>query len=119
MARPPHERPQPRRLHGACPILAICVTATDETGSAAAGSARPCARVRPPYLTAADSREVRGDDNLIRPRLGQRDAGDSDLTRGCELDSGGGRRHHLLIMAPGEQAKRHVARALLLTEVAR
>jgi hypothetical protein len=46
------------------------------------------------------------------PRLGQRDGGDSDLTRACELDSGGGRRHHLLIMAAGEQAKRHVARVL-------
>jgi len=51
---------------------------------------------------------VRGDNNLI----GQRDGGDSDLTRACELDSGGGRRHHLLIMAAGEQAKRHVARVL-------
>lgn len=40
------------------------------------------------------------------------DGGDSDLTRACELDSGGGRRHHLLIMAAGEQAKRHVARVL-------
>src|SRR4029079_4656301 len=32
--------------------------------------------------------------NLIRPRLGQRDGGNSDLTQACELDSGGGRRHH-------------------------
>jgi hypothetical protein len=32
--------------------------------------------------------------------------------RACALDSGGGRRHHLLIMAAGEQAKRHVARVL-------
>jgi hypothetical protein len=45
-------------------------------------------------------------------RLGQRDGGDSDLTRSCELDSGGGRRHHLLIMAAGEQAKPHVVRVL-------
>ncbi len=50
--------------------------------------------------------------HLIRPRLGQRDGGDSDLTRACELDSGGGRRHYLLTMAAGEQAKRYVARAL-------
>ncbi|WP_257720731.1 hypothetical protein [Mycobacterium sp. JS623] len=26
---------------------------------------------------------------FIRPRLGQRDGGDSDLTWACELDSGG------------------------------
>jgi hypothetical protein len=70
------------------------------------------AAVREQFPPAADSREVRGDNNLIRPRLGQRDGGDSDLTRACELDSGGGRRHHLLIMAAGEQAKRHVARVL-------
>jgi hypothetical protein len=36
----------------------------------------------------------------------------ADLTRACELDSGGGRGHHLLIMAAGEHAKRHVARVL-------
>ena len=66
------------------------------------------ASVREQFPPVADSREVRGDNNLIRPRLGQRD-GDSDLTRACELDSGGGRRHHLLMMAVGEQAKRHVA----------
>ena len=70
------------------------------------------AAVREQFRPAADSREVRGDNNLIRSRLGQRDGGDSDLTRACELDSGGGRRHHLLIMAAGEQAKRHVARVL-------
>ena len=70
------------------------------------------AAVREQFRPAADSREVRGDNNLIRPRLGQRDGGNSDLTRACELDSGGGRRHHLLIMAAGEQAKRHVARVL-------
>jgi hypothetical protein len=70
------------------------------------------AAVREQFPPTADSREVHGDNNLIRPRLGQRDGGDSDLTRACELDSGGGRRHHLLIMAAGEQAKRHVARVL-------
>jgi hypothetical protein len=68
--------------------------------------------VREQFPPAADSREVRGDNNLIRARLGQRDGGYSDLTRACELDSGGGRRHHLLIMAAVEQAKRHVARVL-------
>jgi hypothetical protein len=36
----------------------------------------------------------------------------ADLTRTCELDIGGDRRHHLLIMAAGEQAKGHVARVL-------
>jgi hypothetical protein len=70
------------------------------------------AAVREQFPPAADSREVRGDNNLIRPRLWQPDGGDSDLTRACALDSGGGRRHHLLIMAAGEQAKRHVARVL-------
>jgi hypothetical protein len=70
------------------------------------------AAVREQFPPAADSREVCGDNNLIRPRLGQHDGGDSDLTRACELDSGGGRGHHLLNMAAGEQAKRHVARVL-------
>jgi hypothetical protein len=81
------------------------------SSSGAPGSVSPryASSSLPPF---ADSREVRGDNNLIRARLGQRDGGDSDLTRACELDSGGGRRHHLLIMAAGEQAKRHVARVL-------
>jgi len=34
------------------------------------------AAIREQFRPAADSREVRGDKNLIRPRLGQRDGGD-------------------------------------------
>ena len=70
------------------------------------------AAVREQFPRAVDSREVRGDNNVIRARLGQRDGSDSDLTRACELDSRGGRRHHVLIMVACEQAKRDVARLL-------
>jgi len=48
------------------------------------------AAVREQFRPAADPGEPRVDHNLLRPRLVQRNGGDTDSVRACELDSGGG-----------------------------
>ena len=67
------------------------------------------ASVREQFRPAADPREARVDDDLLRSRLVQRNRDDTDPAWACKLDSGAGRRHHHLIMGECD----------MLTEVAR